>query len=199
MFYYEAAADKYKLVRGSDYAAGFDLVACIDGDYFDAKAAGYESGQEHWSFITILPGERKRIDTGVRIAIGHDCYGRVAPRSGLAVRDGIDVLAGVIDSDYRGRVVVVLINHGKERFVVKDGDRIAQLVIEKIYDGNASRVANINDFGSARGDAGFGSTGVNEQLPGPSAPLQYHTSGGVVVEKFHTGRVSAPGRDKEPV
>lgn len=88
------------------------------------------------------------------------CYGRVAPRSGLAVKNFIDVGAGVVDSDYRGNVGVVLFNFSDEDFQVKKGDKVAQLICEKIeYPELIEEKENLTV--TERGDAGFGSTGVN--------------------------------------
>ena len=87
------------------------------------------------------------------------CYGRIAPRSGLAWKKHIDVGAGVIDADYRGNVGVVLFNHGEEDLQVKRGDRIAQLILEKI---SYADIVEVDDLdATARGDGGFGSTGVS--------------------------------------
>jgi dUTP pyrophosphatase len=98
--------------RGSAQAAGYDLYACED---------------------TVIPkGGRKVVQTGISIALPEGHYGRVAPRSGLAVKYGIDTGAGVVDSDYRGLLGVVLFNFGEADFPFKAGDRIAQLIIEKI-------------------------------------------------------------------
>merc|ERR1719384_332933 len=99
-------------VRGSQHAAGFDLSA--------AEA-------------TTVPAHGKAIvKTGWAIAIPEHTYARIAPRSGLAAKKFIDVGAGVVDYDYRGEVGVVLFNHGDEDFVVEVGDRVAQLVLERI-------------------------------------------------------------------
>ena len=95
--------------------------------------------------------------TGISISIPRGYYGRVAPRSGLALRDGIDVLAGVIDAGYRGEVGVILINFGDKSFAFRKGDRIAQLIIEKCHEVEWQEVDELN--GTARGDDGFGSSG----------------------------------------
>src|SRR5918997_6334833 len=92
--------------RGSARAAGLDLHAV--------------------ERVTIEPGGRAAVRTGMAVAVPRGFYGRVAPRSGLAVRNGIDVLAGVIDSDYRGELMCGLINHGRESFRITAGQRIAQ-------------------------------------------------------------------------
>ncbi|SVE61761.1 uncharacterized protein METZ01_LOCUS514615, partial [marine metagenome] len=82
---------------------------------------------------------------------------RVAPRSGLALRNGIDVFAGVIDAGYRGEVGVLLVNFGNKNFSFRKGDRIAQLIIERCHEVDWQEVDELN--GTARGDGGFGSSG----------------------------------------
>ncbi len=95
--------------------------------------------------------------TGVRLQIPPGHVGLVWPRSGLAVRHGIDTLAGVIDSDYRGEVRVVLVNHGDEPFHVLPGDRVAQLLVQRVE--RAAFVAAPAIDETERGGGGFGSTG----------------------------------------
>lgn len=106
----------------------------------------------------IIPAkERKVVKTGIAIAIPPGYYGRVAPRSGLAVKKGIDVLAGVIDSGYRGEVGVVLQNLSNEDFCFSEGERIAQLILEQCNTISWVDVDELKD--SERSDGGFGSTG----------------------------------------
>jgi dUTP pyrophosphatase len=107
--------------------------------------------------VTLAPGERHAVATGLRIEIPPGHAGLVWPRSGLAVRHGIDTLAGVIDSDYRGEVRVVLVNHGQQPFTIEPGDRIAQLLVQKIERAVFTPAREL--AGSVRGEAGFGSTG----------------------------------------
>lgn len=132
--------------RGSNWAAGLDLSAHIEEP------------------IVLWRGERALVGTGVTLAIPHGYYGRIAPRSGLALRYGIDVMAGVIDSDYRGEVHAMVINLNDERsggnFVIHNGDRIAQIIIEQI--GMFDPVVVESLANTQRGDNGYGSTGVNE-------------------------------------
>lgn len=124
--------------RGSALAAGYDLYAAYDG---------------------IVPARGKAlIKTDIAIRVPHGTYGRVAPRSGLAWKNSIDVGAGVIDEDYRGNVGVILFNHSDADFSVTAGDRIAQLIIEKIVYAEVMEVEELED--TARGEGGFGSTGV---------------------------------------
>ncbi|NXA83625.1 DUT protein, partial [Thryothorus ludovicianus] len=125
--------------RGSARAAGYDLYSAYD--------------------CVIPPMEKAVVKTDIQIALPSGCYGRVAPRSGLAAKHFIDVGAGVIDEDYRGNVGVVLFNFGKETFEVKKGDRIAQLICERIYYPELEEVEAKYD--TERGEGGFGSTGKN--------------------------------------
>ncbi|NXN98901.1 DUT protein, partial [Rhinopomastus cyanomelas] len=125
--------------RGSARAAGYDLYSAYD--------------------CVIPPMEKAVVKTDIQIALPSGCYGRVAPRSGLAAKHFIDVGAGVIDEDYRGNVGVVLFNFGKEPFEVKKGDRIAQLICERICYPELEEVQALDD--TERGDGGFGSTGKN--------------------------------------
>jgi dUTP pyrophosphatase len=106
--------------------------------------------------LTIGPGERAAVPTGLHLALPPGHVGLVWPRSGLAVRHGIDTLAGVIDSDYRGEVRVVLVNHGREPFAIARGDRVAQLLVQRV-----ETAAFVRDtLGTTdRGAGGFGSTG----------------------------------------
>ena len=132
-------------MRGSEHAAGYDLFADLGG----TGAA---------SEVPIYPGTRRVISTGISMEIPLSYYGRVAPRSGLAVKHGLDVLAGVVDPDYRGDVSVVLVNHGQATFLVTHGMRIAQLVLERVATPIIVEVSELN--AAVRGEAGFGSTGV---------------------------------------
>ncbi len=127
---------------GSHEAAGADLRACIDEP------------------LSLKPGERALVPTGLKMAIPAGYEGQVRPRSGLAAKKGITVLntPGTIDSDYRGDVMVILINLGNEEVILERGDRIAQLVIAPVTRGNFEWTESLDD--TARGSGGFGSTGV---------------------------------------
>ena len=129
--------------RGSELAAGYDLYAAYD--------------------MAIEPHGKGISKTDIAMAIPGGYYGRVAPRSGLAVKHHIDVGAGVIDADYRGNVGVVMFNHSKEDLVVKRGDRVAQLVLEKISMAPCMEVEDLD--ATERGAGGFGSTGVSANSP----------------------------------
>jgi deoxyuridine 5'-triphosphate nucleotidohydrolase len=123
--------------RSSALAAGADL--------FCAEAC------------TIKAGERHLVPTGLALEIPAGYYGRVAPRSGLAVRHGIDVMAGVIDADYRGEVRVLIVNLGATDVTFEVGDRIAQLIIEHAAPADFEWSTDLEE--TARADGGFGSTG----------------------------------------
>lgn len=124
-------------------AAGADLMAALGDD----------------QTVTLQPGERRLIPTGLALAIPDGYEGQVRPRSGLAVRHGITVLnaPGTIDADYRGEVKVLLINLGTEPFTIRHGDRIAQLVVARV--GRIAFELFETLAASARGSGGFGSTG----------------------------------------
>jgi len=124
--------------RGSRDAAGLDLYAI---EALTLEAAG----------------GRAAVRTGLAVAIPRGFYGRVAPRSGLAVNYGLDVLAGVIDSDYRGEIVCAIVNHGRESFTLDAGQRVAQLIIEAIITPDPAWADALDE--TARGAGGFGSTG----------------------------------------
>jgi dUTP pyrophosphatase len=134
--------------------------------------AGYDLFSTQYE--TIQPFHRKLISTGIKVEIPEGFYGRIAPRSGLACKKGIDVMAGVIDSGYRGEIKVLLINlnlegynfkpsafeamfGSMEKLDIKPGDRIAQLIIEKCYSAEWKKMKTLET--SVRGDGGFGSSG----------------------------------------
>ncbi|KZT06730.1 dUTP diphosphatase [Laetiporus sulphureus 93-53] len=119
-------------------------------------AAGYDL---HSAEEVVIPGHsRLLVDTGLKLMIPSGCYGRIAPRSGLAVKHGIDVGAGVIDSDYVGRVKILLINTLDTPFQIEYGDRVAQLILERNDTPITEVVTEIAE--TTRGTAGFGSTGT---------------------------------------
>ncbi|KAM6579925.1 hypothetical protein CsatA_003699 [Cannabis sativa] len=124
--------------RGSPLSAGYDLSSAKD---------------------TKVPARGKAlVPTDLSIAVPEGTYARIAPRSGLAWKHSIDVGAGVIDADYRGPVGVILFNFSDVDFEVKVGDRIAQLIIEKIITPDVMEVEDLD--ATVRGSGGFGSTGV---------------------------------------
>ena len=139
------AADLPLPAYQSAAAAGLDLIAAVPAD-----AAGQRSRRAAYAMIP----------TGIAIALPPGLEGQVRPRSGLAAKHGVTVLnsPGTIDSDYRGEVGVILINHGAESFSVDRGMRIAQLVIAPIAQAQLRLVEKLDE--TARGSGGFGSTGV---------------------------------------
>ena len=112
------------------------------------------------SDAVLKPGKIKLISTGIKIMIPKGYEGQIRPRSGLALKHGITVLntPGTIDSDYRGIVKVILINLGEEDFNIQRGDRIAQLVIQKIFSPNFKIVKTLDK--TKRGEGGFGHSGI---------------------------------------
>jgi dUTP diphosphatase len=127
----------------SALAAGLDLLAAVPAD----------------APLTLAPGARALVPTGIAIALPEGHEAQVRPRSGLAVRHGITVLnaPGTIDADYRGELQVLLVNHGSDSVTVNRGMRIAQLVIASVLRARLHEVASLD--GTARGYGGFGSTG----------------------------------------
>jgi len=131
-----------------------------------ADAAGYDLCADE--SCELAAGERRIVSTGLSVTVPEGTYGRIAPRSGLAVKFGINVLAGVVDRDYTGPLGVVLVNHSTGVFVVAQGDRIAQLIVEKIATPEVEEVEDLID--TVRGEGGFGSTGGHSlPLPPPTA------------------------------
>lgn len=124
-------------VKGSPAAAGFDLFASEEK--------------------ILKAGTHDSVSTGIAITVPEGCAGLIWPRSGLAVKHGIDTLAGVVDSDYRGEVRVVLANHGKADYTIQKGDRIAQMLIQKIESVAVQEAGTLTE--TARGAGGFGSSG----------------------------------------
>ena len=123
--------------RGSAASAGLDLYSIEE--------------------ITFEPRQRVLARTGLAVAVPRGFYGRIAPRSGLAVKNGLDVLAGVIDSDYRGELCCALLNTGDEPLTLPVGSRLCQLIIEQIITPTPAWADDLDE--TARGAAGFGSTG----------------------------------------
>ena len=127
--------------RGSKHAAGLDLYAsesvCINTCSLD------ETG--------------KLVSTGISMNIPRGYYGRIAPRSGFSVKYGLIINAGVIDSDYRGEIKILFNNFTKSNVVIQRGDKVAQIIIEKIALLDVEEVDDLED--TERGDKGFGSTG----------------------------------------
>ncbi|XP_060535662.1 deoxyuridine 5'-triphosphate nucleotidohydrolase-like [Cylas formicarius] len=136
--YTKAIPEAYLPSKGLIKAAGYDLKSALD--------------------CVVSARDKALVDTGLKIELPEGCYLRIAPRSGLAVKNFIDVGAGVVDEDYRGVLKVVLFNHSDSDFDIKSGDRIAQLICEKIYYPDLEEVQELGD--TVRGEGGFGSTGT---------------------------------------
>jgi dUTP pyrophosphatase len=126
------------------HAAGMDLRAAVSED----------------APLTLRPGDRHAVPTGLALAIPPGFEGQVRPRSGLALRAGVTCLnsPGTVDADYRGEVKVILVNHGAEDFIVRRGDRIAQLLIAPVVQATWRETDALEE--TARGEGGFGSTGA---------------------------------------
>ena len=129
-------------VYSSAEAAGADLKACIQED------------------IVLKPGQRYLVSTGLSIQLPAGYEAQIRPRSGLAIKYGISLVntPGTIDSDYRGEVKIIMINHGSEDFIIHRGDRIAQMVIAPVIHGMFAMSDSLD--ATDRGAGGFGSTGV---------------------------------------
>jgi dUTP pyrophosphatase len=128
-------------------------------EYASEGAAGADLRADIPEELTMLPGTRALVPTGLWVSIPEGFEGQVRPRSGLAARSGVTILnaPGTIDSDYRGEIRVILINLGTEPFVIRRGDRIAQLVIAPVTKAEYIRQEQLDR--TARGTGGFGSTG----------------------------------------
>ena len=126
----------------TSFSAGMDLLAATDGP------------------LSIGPGERALVATGIAIALPPSYEAQIRPRSGLALRHGVTVLnaIGTIDADYRGEIGVILINHGGKKFIIERGMRIAQIVFSKVHLADWEEVAQLPV--STRAQGGFGSTGL---------------------------------------
>ena len=123
----------------TEHAAGMDLRAAEDA--------------------ILAPGARALVATGFAIALPHGFEAQVRPRSGLAAKHGVTVLnaPGTIDADYRGELMVLLVNHGAEPFTIRRGDRIAQMIVAPVVKARLTETAKLSD--TDRGSGGFGSTG----------------------------------------
>ena len=143
------AADLPLPAYHSELAAGLDLLAAVPAD----------------APVTIRPGERAMIPTGIAIALPPGIEGQIRPRSGLALRHGITVLnsPGTVDADYRGEIQVILVNLGSDSYTVERGGRIAQLILGATMQAMICEVANLDE--TTRGIRGFGSTGTGRDRP----------------------------------
>jgi len=126
----------------SEGSSGMDIRACVE------------------SPVSLSPGNIKLIPTGLSISIPPGYEAQIRPRSGLALNHGIGIVnsPGTIDSDYRGEVGIILINWGKDSFIIKRGDRIAQMVISKVYKVDILETEDLD--ATSRGEGGFGHSGI---------------------------------------
>jgi dUTP pyrophosphatase len=136
--------EKYFPAYATEGSAGFDVKAHVPSVAFPLR-----------------PGERRVFETGLSVIVPEGYELQVRPRSGLSIKYGITVInaPGTIDSDYRGRLMVALVNLGGSMYTIKDGDRIAQCVLSPVTVPHLTRVESINPFETERGEGGFGSTG----------------------------------------
>jgi dUTP pyrophosphatase len=144
--------DIVQLTHGADLP--LPAYATPDSAGMDLMAAVNES-------ISLAPGERMMIPTGIAIALPSGFEAQIRPRSGLALKNGLTLLnaPGTIDSDYRGEIGVILVNHSQETFMVEHGMRIAQMVVAPVLQISWNAVSSLSD--SERGGGGFGSTGTD--------------------------------------
>jgi dUTP pyrophosphatase len=143
------------------HAAGLPEYASADAAGLDLSAAVPAN-----SPVVLAPGERAAIPTGIAMALPRGYEGQVRPRSGLALKHAVTVLnaPGTIDADYRGEVQVILVNLGSEAFTITRGMRIAQLVIAPLVRASLQQMSSLEE--TARGDGGFGSTGLHKRAAG---------------------------------
>nr|WP_234572997.1 dUTP diphosphatase [Rhodohalobacter sp. 614A] len=129
-------------------------------EYETEGAAGFDLRAAITEPVTLEPGKRALIPIGIKLALPNGYEAQIRPRSGLAYKHGITMLnsPGTIDSDYRGEIKVIAINHGEESFTINRGDRIAQMVIAQFQQIEIQKVFELPK--TKRGDGGFGSTGV---------------------------------------
>lgn len=127
-------------------------------------AAGYDLSSAETT--TVPPRTRKLVATDLSFRLPAGVYGRIAPRSGLAMKKCIDIGAGVIDPDYRGNVFILIINQSDQEFIIQTGDRIAQLILENFSTAEMKEVSSLDD--TDRGAGGFGSTGKAKETVHPA-------------------------------
>ncbi len=128
--------------------------------YKTSQAAGVDLYAAIKESIVLEPGESKLIPSGIHIALPNGYEAQIRPRSGLALKYGISIVntPGTVDADYRGPLGIILINHGKEAFTINRGERIAQMVINKVAQAEWNLVNELDS--TERGQGGFGSTGT---------------------------------------
>ena len=150
--------DLPEIKRATTGSAAVDLYAAID------------------KVVWIGPSEQAKppVPTGIAVEIPEGYVGKIAPRSGLAAKNGISIMnsPGIIDSDYRGEIMITLVNHSRHRFPINPGDRIAQMLIEKVEPVVFQYVDELSE--TQRGEGGFGSTGVSEKIVASSPPKVFN-------------------------
>ncbi|MDZ4676169.1 MAG: dUTP diphosphatase [Oligoflexia bacterium] len=137
-----------------------NFVGKIPG-YQSEEASGADVCAALQTAVILEPGKRVLVSTGLSLEIPQGFEIQVRPRSGLAIKSGITLVntPGTIDSDYRGELKIIIINHGQDNFVINPGDRIAQLIVAPVIQAEFQEVGEIST--TVRGKEGFGSTGVN--------------------------------------
>jgi dUTP pyrophosphatase len=143
--------------RGSEQSAGLDLYLDLTSQFDGAFPEGDEVEWDETTTLTLQATNRTVLKTGIAVAIPEGYYGQIAPRSGLAVKGGLEILAGVIDADYRGELMVAVLNSGQADVEFKHGDRVAQLLILPCSMATPVQYSTLPD--TDRGEGGFGSTG----------------------------------------
>ena len=159
MFFIEKCVED-DVMAMADEVGALEIQLLSDKGTLPSKANRFDAGFDLYASENALipPQERLLVSTDIAMAIPKGHVGLIWPRSGLAVKKGVDVFAGVIDSGYRGEVKVCLYNSGSEILEVEEGDRIAQLLIQKAENYFIKKVESLDD--SERGDKGFGSSGI---------------------------------------
>ena len=146
--------------RGSEHSAGLDLYFDFGSHFkntaqFTAPNDPFEGDGE--TVLHLMPGQRTVLRTGIAMVIPEGHYGQIAPRSGLAVKQGLEILAGVIDADYRDEIMVVVLNSGENPIAFQHHDRVAQLLVLPCVIDEAVQFQTLPE--TMRGDGRFGSTG----------------------------------------
>lgn len=141
-------------------SAGMDLRADFSRVSKNNPLIIYGNGElENYTKLTLYPGSRALIPTGLKIALPEGYEARIQPRSGLSLKKGISIInsPGCVDADYREEIGVIIINHGSSPFIIENGDRIAQMIVSKVEHIEFEKVDNLNKTDR---NGGFGSTGT---------------------------------------
>jgi dUTP pyrophosphatase len=137
-------------------------IKLLEGAKLPTQGTSQSAGYDLYAFenINIEPNTLEKVRTGIFITCPKNTYGRIAPRSGLAYKNWINVMAGVIDRDYTHEIMVLLFNHGKDTFTINKGDRIAQIIFEKICNPEFNILSEETKLDDTDRKGGFGSTGT---------------------------------------